>query len=333
MRKKLLLIGVSIALSCLGAEYALRSQGRFRVPSYPLVCARPELYQQYDAYGYRLWPSRHTTYDYPMDNPRHLHVTSNSDGFRSAREFNERVDGRRRVLVVGDSFVFGDGVEEDERFTDVLEKLEPSWRVDNLGMTGYGADLMLRAFENVGLHARPEVVVLSIYADDFRRVDPFYAGVGFPIARYELREGRLITTPYPQWRIIDGLHMWQLLRRAFRRVTDINWRVNALIFDRFRALAVEHDFTLVLVFLPGRRDAPRDRERRSRLSQYAGRQHIRFIDLTDAIRDVGIEETFIHGNWHYNRRGHEIVAHELEPLVTQVFAEEVDAARGSGQSE
>jgi len=98
----------------------------------PKICA---LYQFYEPYGYRLKPSRIMEYFYPKVNPRKLNVTSNQDGFRSSRELDEP-DSRLRILVLGDSFAFGEGVEEHERFSNVLEDLRPNWRVDNMGMTG-----------------------------------------------------------------------------------------------------------------------------------------------------------------------------------------------------
>ena len=185
LRMKVMLLLAALGLSLFTGEVAIRMTGRFQAPGYPPMCIRPELYEQFDPYGYRLWPSRTAKYLYPAHNPRSLTVVSNRDGFRSSREFDEP-DERMRVMVVGDSFVFGQGVEESERFTNILEIMQPTWRIDNLGMTGYGPDLMLRALEEVGLKSNPDVVVFSLYTDDFRRVRPHYAGIGFKISRFKL---------------------------------------------------------------------------------------------------------------------------------------------------
>src|SRR5215510_14870258 len=91
----ILLVGLGFSLAI--CEAALRMTGRFQTPLYPPICDRPELYQRFEPYGYRLWPSRITTYLYPAHNPRSLVVISNKDGFRSSREFDE-LDERRRVV-------------------------------------------------------------------------------------------------------------------------------------------------------------------------------------------------------------------------------------------
>src|SRR5512138_1177939 len=65
-------------------------------------------------------------------------VKQNAYGFRGAQYSRER-GPKRRVVVLGDSFVWGFGVADDEIFTSLLEK-DPSYggEVVNLGIVGYG---------------------------------------------------------------------------------------------------------------------------------------------------------------------------------------------------
>ncbi len=308
----LVALGVSL---CLG-EIGLRMTGRFRARVYPPTCDRPDLYQRFDPYGYRLWPSRTTTYLYPQRNPRRLTLVSNRHGFRSSRELDEP-DARRRIVVLGDSFVFGEGVEESERFTNVLETLEPTWRIDNLGMTGYGPDLMLRALEEVGLVSSPRVVVLAMYTDDFRRVRPRYAGAGFPIPRFQLESGRLITIPHPQPDVFDRLSLVVALNNLYWRYTSAEFDLNAAIFDRFLQLAKERAFAPVIMFLPGTSEAPVDRQRRNWLRLYAQTHATPFLDLSDPISRANPKDVFIPGNWHWNPRGHAVAAAELQRFLSE----------------
>ena len=154
MARRLVLLIAALALPLAGFEAITRLVGAYVPPGAELTPTRPDLYTPDPDVGYRLHPSLHTTVRYPPRNPRALSVVSNSDGFRSSRELGEP-DARPRILVVGDSFVFGSGVEASERFTEILEWLEPGWRVDNLGMTGWGIDLMVREIETLGPKARP----------------------------------------------------------------------------------------------------------------------------------------------------------------------------------
>ena len=310
----LLIVGSLVFVTLLG-EIALRISGQYRPNPYPPQCIRPGLVEAYEPYGYRLIPSRRTTYSYPQDNPRTLSLISNRDGFRASRELDER-DARPRVLILGDSFVFGDGVEESERFTNVLETLKPSWRIDNLGMVGYGPDLMLRALEVVGLKLKPALVVFCMYTDDFRRVRPEYAGTGFLIPRYKLESGRLVSTPYPKPYFWDRLSISVAANKILWNYTNWQWDLNQAILDRFEQLADQQPFQKAIIFLPGTDDTRADQERRSWLRQYASRHATPFLDLSDAIHKMG-KQVFIKDNPHLNPAGHQVLARELDRFLSE----------------
>jgi GDSL-like lipase/acylhydrolase family protein len=289
------------------------------IPPARVESARSDLYQAWPPYGYRLWPSRTTTYQYPRENPRSLIVRSNRHGFREGREL-DAVDARPAAVVLGDSMVFGEGVEEDERFTNQLEALKPEWRVDNLGMTGFGPDLMLRALEQVGLALKPNAVIVTMYTDDFRRVRPQYAGAGFETPRFALESGRLADVPYPRSSAWTRLALVGAARELEWRASGREWDLNAGILDRFRAHALRERWKLFLVFLPGTADTPNDVERRAWLRSYAERTAVPFLDLTDPIlRASSSEPLFIHNNWHLNPRGHLVVARELHRFLSPLL--------------
>lgn len=104
-------------------------------------------------------------------------------------------------------------------------------------MTGWGPDLMLRALEQVGVSLRPGVVVFVLYTHGFRRVHPNYAGMGFAVPRLALRNGYLVTIPYPAPRFWQRLRLYQAARPAVWNVSDAEWALNQDILDRFRALS------------------------------------------------------------------------------------------------
>jgi len=72
------------------------------------------------------------------------HVRTSARGFRSqADEFRE--GSSLRVLVLGDSFVFGQGVTLEDRFDSRFGVAHPDWSIVNQGVMGYGTDQQLIA--------------------------------------------------------------------------------------------------------------------------------------------------------------------------------------------
>ena len=92
----------------------------------------------------------------------------NSSGYRDY-EFPRAKGDRYRILVLGDSFVFGDNVEPEETIPKVLEdELGDRFEVFNMGVIGYGPDQSYAQLLEDGLDYAPDAVILTIYpANDF----------------------------------------------------------------------------------------------------------------------------------------------------------------------
>jgi hypothetical protein len=124
-------------------------------------------------------------------------ITANSRGVRGGTEYPAgRRPGLRRVVVVGDSFTFGEGVGDDETFPSRLQaRLGTGVEVINLGIHGYGHDQMLIHLREEGIRYEPDLVVLGYYADDVPRNALAFRDYAKP--RFVLRDGSLVLTGSP----------------------------------------------------------------------------------------------------------------------------------------
>lgn len=105
-------------------------------------------------------------------------------------------DAATRLLVLGDSFAFGEGVDLEERFDTILRRRFPDLAVVNLGVMGYGPDQQLiRARRWVGkLRAGDVVLLLTYLGNDFHDLARV-RHAGRPKPWLELRGDRLIEHP------------------------------------------------------------------------------------------------------------------------------------------
>jgi GDSL-like lipase/acylhydrolase family protein len=96
----------------------------------------------------------------------------NSDGFRDRSHPRVKPSGVRRLIGLGDSVLFGWGVEEPECFLRRLEQTlnasgrSPGWEVLNLGVPGYNTMQEAELLESVGLLYAPDVVLLCFVPND-----------------------------------------------------------------------------------------------------------------------------------------------------------------------
>lgn len=97
-------------------------------------------------------------------------LSSNSRGLRGAQEHPvNKPEGVTRIVVIGDSFTFGEDVGDDETWPSRLQASMPGTEVLNLGVHGYGHDQMLLYLREEGLKYHPDVVVVGFLPDDMER--------------------------------------------------------------------------------------------------------------------------------------------------------------------
>jgi hypothetical protein len=73
------------------------------------------------------------------------------------------------VVVLGDSYTFGAGVDDGEEYASVLEReLGGSGRVINLGIGGWGLTQEIRRYYDFGARYHPRAVILQFSANDPR---------------------------------------------------------------------------------------------------------------------------------------------------------------------
>ena len=104
-------------------------------------------------------------------------VRINSLGFRDPERSLDPPPGVRRVLLLGDSVSWGWGVDDGERFSDLIEaELGPGVEVINLAVPGYGTDHHLWTLEHNGFAFQPDLVLLGMVLNDLveARQDEMY---------------------------------------------------------------------------------------------------------------------------------------------------------------
>jgi len=152
---------------------------------------------------------------------------------RSRDEFPyERRAGRSRVVLLGDSFTFGEDVEDEEAWASLLAARLPNSEILNLGVSGYGLDQILLLFEREGRRYHPDIVVLGFFWDDVRRTRFSFFSYAKP--RFALEDGGVTLTNYPVptptevWRrhILGSrsLDLFSISRETWRDRGAVGWQ-------------------------------------------------------------------------------------------------------------
>lgn len=175
-----------------------------------------------------------------------IRVAHNHDGFRDPQPGDKT---RPRLVVLGDSFVWGYDVEQEERFTECLRARHPDWEVLNLGVSGTSTDQQFLILQQIFDRYQPDVVLLVYNAGDrFDNQTNFAFGryykpyvveqsgelvvAGQPVPRsmaYHLAQGDPWLTRSYLWRAL-----WQVSQRLVHPVRTVPDPTHALLSEMDR---------------------------------------------------------------------------------------------------
>jgi len=72
------------------------------------------------------------------------------------------------IVILGDSYGFGTGVNEGEQFSSILDNLLPNAHVINLSVGGWGLTQQIRRYYEFGTKYKPKIVILQHTHNDLK---------------------------------------------------------------------------------------------------------------------------------------------------------------------
>jgi hypothetical protein len=224
---------------------------------------------------------------------------------------------RPRILVLGDSYAFGWGVEFEQSFSGLLQTAHPEWDVRNAAVAGYGADQQLLVLRRLRESLRPAVVVCNFCDNDlwessadeaYGRIKPQFVLLRGDLA---LRASHLDSS----WLFENSMlyaavekRMWQSRFAAGQRNRATEWQMVERLYCAMRDELQGVPFVLV--------------SEEPQWSAFALRERgVVHVDVREALGRAGVPTRFdVDGHW--NEAGHAAVAARLgEKLATALAAQ------------
>jgi len=286
-----------------------------------------------------------------------LHDTSvviSSLGLRD-REYGPARDDEVRIISLGDSFAFGAGVELDETYGKVLERMlrerfpGVTFSVINTGVVGWSQPQMILAFQDWRVRLRPDLAVATFVAANDVQENGLFAErlvqqVKTPLGvlgRHSDAVRLLLKVLFPVTRL--------LANRSYRGIAD-----TIALFRQLEGELKAAGVPYVMVVIPARHQIrPRGepgavlleavglegflfRQNRMIIEHFV-RDGVAYVDTAPALgaRDR-IEPVVFDDDTHTNPLGHAIIAKvvfdKLEPMVAGVIERRGAARRARGTS-
>ena len=148
-----------------------------------------------DELGWKLAPSKTAPHHTRYFDARY---TTNSFGFRDKTRSTTKSDDTYRILLYGDSLIFGWGLNDGERFSDLIENEKTSLQIWNLGVPGWGLDQEILLYEKVGKLLHADDVMFFVGASTLSRIHTGYIYQKYKPMFTQQHDGRLTLVSVPK---------------------------------------------------------------------------------------------------------------------------------------
>ncbi len=256
----------------------------------------------------------------------HIAYNINSHGFRSPDfpKGSDAANEKKRILLLGDSFLFGIFLEESQTISSqLLKKLGPEYEVYSMAAPGWGLDQMYHAYLNNVQHIDPDIVLLFFIDDDISRVmEAFYWGASTKRA-YKLEKGKLIFRE-PEDGQLSQLESYfcfnsQIINRLYRiGVMRQAQPLSEAILEHWIEGEKEASRSLYTVRFPRIEQIGQPALKQYDLEVFFKEKNCFYLDLEPEIRQLEKEELealYIQGDDHPSSKGAAYIAEKLQQIL------------------
>jgi hypothetical protein len=238
---------------------------------------------------------------------------------------------RPLTLAVGDSFAFGDGVDDEDAWPAVLERLTGN-RVVNAGMIGFGLDQAVLRAEQLNKIYSPDTIIVAFIPHDVLRCEmSYWSGFSKPYFDVDASGLRLHLAEVPSPSLLDPIkrlltlsmtldHLfpaflhWQGPREL--RVHERGEEVACFLMERLRKLGA--DVRIVVVAYPQEPTSdPADEAIKNGVVACAQANELLILDLFPMIRSLSLEQREQLFDRHFTVKGNHLVASELADFLAR----------------
>jgi len=258
-------------------------------------------------------------------------LNSNSRGIRGNVEYNyNKNNDKTRILILGDSFTFGDECNDNETYPYYLQQIMPEAEVMNFGVHGYGHDQMLVYFKEEGRKYNPDIVMVGFMNGDIERNMLSFRDYAKP--RFELVKGRLIlrNSPVPAPETTLKNEVWRLrsadaldiIRNRFLKIIGWygrkQWELSRAILEEIAIISKEQNALPVFLYIQNARDVetldimtPEERE----FLEYWQKRGVKCIFVRQYVKAAHKQGVNIRLTGHFDSNTNKIIAEGIKKYL------------------
>ncbi|MFH2021496.1 MAG: SGNH/GDSL hydrolase family protein [archaeon] len=267
--------------------------------------------------------------------------STNSAGFRGKEEFTIEKN-KTRILILGDSFTWGEDVFDYETYPYYLDQsLKGDYDIINMGVHGYGPDQMYLRFLREGRLYNPDIVILALYTPDiFRttvRIRDFFKP-RFKIVDNDLvlDENSKIPTIQEAIEITNKertktkIYSYLFLRKKLRTIisnlgfkrdiySEDAYQLSFRIIEKFKEISEEDGFELIVLLIPQKKavETNKSPELHYQLIRGLSQRNVTYVSILQELKFAYAKSKTSFYPEHLTAEGNLLIAQSLKNYLSK----------------
>ena len=225
-------------------------------------------------------------------------------------------DKKKKIIICGDSFAEGRGIEEiEDRFGNIIqEKLKDRYNVINLGYSGYHT---VQEYESLKrLNVKPEIVILAYYGNDIE-----YLGLEYQSSKGSSSKINLFKLAQTHCHLLNFIGLFfdlfsfndeylVKLTRAYNNKIKFTQHTEDL--HKFINYCDENKARLIVIIIPFIQDLESSNFYVNKVRDYFLRNQVEVINVKNLIQKEDKNEMMVNKfDAHLSEKGNKILAEEI----------------------
>ncbi len=257
-----------------------------------------------------------------IDKPKWLEdkakYTINADSLNERYEYVEQKPANvYRIITLGASFTFGEFVNTQDNYSEVLEDMLNSsskcnkithFEVINLGVRAYDIEYMVERFRKRGMKYNPDLVILLLDNGNFKRINEFIMPINNRLTKFGIPIIDDITGKYIKYDQAE-----KEMIRKYGEEYLLNYQRNSLYkFNQY------YSEKLLIIIFPSMKE-----KYKTIVDDYVKERKDTYLNFLSDIPNM--KELMVKLSGHPNNNGHRKISEDIYSYLKKIFLKNVSS--------
>ena len=272
--------------------------------------------------------SKHLKFSNKRYNNLQIKYNINSQGFRCRYDFSWSDSNESKIIMLGDSFLFGVYLKDDETIAaNLFKEFKNRINFVNLGIPGFGIDQMYLTYIKFNEVLKSKLIILFYIDDDiYRTWEAFRLTEGMNKPSFIIKDNNLVLRKYEKTSFLELIFQKSYFLNVFyKKYSHLQSKnLTGKIFEKLIDKTLKNNQKLLIIRFPTDYQLlNNDPFRNLSFNKLLKGGNIYYYEMFNDLKKLGkdkIKKMYLKNDGHLTPYGAKIVAHYIHNVLSKILS-------------